>query len=355
MNLTNPMNPINPGSDKILIVRTDRLGDVILTLPMARALKRASLECHISFLIRSYTQPIVERSPDVDEVFLAEPEISYRELVRTFRESNADTAFFPSPQFRLAMAAWLARIPKRVGTGFRWYSFLFTHRIFEHRKTAERHEAEYNLRMLTSLGISAPKDELPNILLRNEEREAVDEWLASHLGNSSAIFAVLHITNGGSTEPWPIQNFVELGRMMFERYGMTIILTGLRQEAVILDTIANSIGDEASATMRAAQVFAGHSVPELAALLERAEVVVASSTGPGHLAAALGANTIGLFSLPLPLSKERWGFRGPHALNLSPEPLVACPTCEHCTCMERLDVRSVWNAVEASLRSNQNL
>src|SRR5665213_483440 len=347
-NPKNQNNPINHSSDNILIVRTDRLGDVILTLPMAHALKRALPECHISFLICSYTQPIVERCPDVDEVFIAEPEISFRELIRIFSESKADVAFFPSPRFRLAMAAWLTHIPKRIGTGFRWYSFLFTHRIFEHRKTAERHEAEYNLRMLTSLGISAPRDELPNILLQKEEREAVDEWLASHLGDPSAKFAVLHTTNGGSTHPWPTQNFIELGRMIFERYGMTIILTGLRQEAVILDAIANSFG------AGAAQVFAGHSLPELAALLERASVVVATGTGPGHLAAALGANTIGLFPLPLAISKERWGFRGPRVRNLSPEPLAACPNCEQCTCMERLDVRSVWNAVEASLRSNHN-
>jgi heptosyltransferase III len=341
------MNPRNLSSDKILIVRTDRLGDVILTLPMARVLKQVFPKNHVSFLVRSYTQPIVERSQHVDEVLLAEPEISFLELIRTFRNAGADAVFLPSPRFRLAMAARLARIPMRIGTGFRWYSFLFSHRIFEHRKTAEHHEAEFNLRMLTALGISASKDELPDIHLRSEEREAVDEWLESHLGNPSAKFAVLHISNGGSAMSWPAQNFIELGRMIFERYGMTIILTGLRQEAIILDEVAKSIG------IRAAYVFAGHSLPELAALLEHASVVVASSTGPGHLAAALGVNTVGLFPLPLAISKERWGFRGPRTLNLSPEPLAECPTCDRCTCMERLEVQSVWDAVETSLHSHR--
>jgi len=334
---------------RILIVRTDRLGDVILTLPMARALKRALPESRVLFLIRSYTQPIVERAPDVDDVLLAEPEISFRELIRTFHTAKVGVAFFPNPRFRLAMAAWLARVPKRIGTGYRWYSFLFTNRIFEHRKTAERHEAEYNLRMLNFLGVSASEDELPNIQLRKEDRRAMDEWLAQYLENPSASFAVLHVTNGGSTEPWPIQNFVELGKTIFEQYGMTIILTGLRQEVMILNQVANAIGVDRSI------VFAGHSVSELAALLERARIVVASSTGPGHLAAALGANAVGLFSLPLALSKERWGFRGPRARNLSPSPLAECPTCAQCTCMERLEVSNVMKEIDDLLRSPANL
>ncbi|MFI5201796.1 MAG: glycosyltransferase family 9 protein [Candidatus Kapaibacterium sp.] len=331
---------------RILIVRPDRLGDVVLTMPMARAIKQALPPSHVAFLAREYTQPILERSPDVNEVFTVEPEFSLRELIRIFRTAGADVAFFPSPRFRLALAAWLARIPKRIGTGYRWYSFLFTHRIFEHRKTAERNEAEYNLRMLSALGISTPADELPEILLQKPERMAVDEWLAANLGNPSAKFAVLHVTNGGSTPPWPTRNFVELGRKTMELYGMTIILTGLCRDARMLEGLASSIGN--------ALVFAGHSLPELAALLERASVVVASSTGPGHLAAALRSNTIGLFSLPPALSKERWGFRGPHVRNLSPAPLAQCPTCEQCTCMERLEVSSVMNAIDALLRSSSD-
>ncbi len=340
---------------RILIVRTDRLGDVVLTLPMARAIKHASPASHVAFLAREYTRPIVERSPDVDEILAAEPELPIRKLIAIFRGAKAGVAFFPSPRFRLVLAAWIARIPKRVGTGYRWYSLLFTHRIFEHRKTAERHEAEFNIRMLSVLGISVPEisrleeGALLTIRLRNPERAAVGEWLARRLGNSSAKFAVLHVTNGGSTHPWPIHNFAELGRRMAEQYGLTIILTGLRQEEKELESMANSI-ESSTASPGSAHVFAGHSLPELAALVERAEVVVASGTVPGHLASALGANTIGLFPLPLALSKARWGFRGLRARNLSPDPVPGCPTCEHCTCMERLEVRSVMKEVGIALR-----
>ena len=326
-----------------LIVRTDRLGDVVLTLPMARAIKRAMPEVCVKFLVRSYTEPIIERAPDIDEIMVAGNDSSFRDLIRHFRSSYADIAFFPSPRFQLVLAAFLSRIPIRVGTGYRWYSFLFNQRIYEHRHTAEHHEAEYNLRMLAKAGVSADPNELPNIQLRSKERNMVNEWLKTNLDDSNSKFIVLHATIGGSTHPWPRQNFVELGRKIAQSCGMTIILTGVRQDLAELEEIAEEIGNAS------AKVFAGRSLLELAALLERAELVIAASTGPGHLAAALGTRTIGLFPLPKPLSKERWGFRGPAVTNLSATPLPECPNCDHCTCMERLDIETVWNKMKTVL------
>ena len=331
---------------RILIVRTDRLGDVVLTLPMAGAIKSAETDTEVFFLARSYTAPILERSPSVDKVLIVGVSASILEAIRTFRQSHADVAFFPSPRFSLALAAFLAGVSVRVGTGYRWYSLLFNRRVYEHRRTAERHEAAYNLRMLSHAGIRASEDEQPKLLLRKVEVDAVDSWLTTELGGGSK-FAILHVTIGGSSHPWPIEFYVELGRKIAKQFHMAIILTGLSEEAEGLRSIALAIGSEH------ARVFAGHPLPELAALLQRAELVIAASTGPGHLAAALGTNTIGLFPLPTPLSKERWGFRGRRVSNISPEAIAECPNCVNCTCMERLNVQIVWKAVESAIVARQ--
>ncbi len=323
---------------KILIVRTDRLGDVVLTLPMARAIKKALPNAYVTFLASEYTCPIIERCPDGDEVRTIDSKTSFWKLVQKFRRS--DVAFFPSPRFQLALAAFIARVPKRVGTGYRWYSFLFSDKIYEHRKTAKRHEAEYNLRMLASIGISADADELPTIKLRSPEMQYVDEWIVKQLRTSHARFAVLHITSGGSTQPWPVQKFVEVGRGIAERYNMKIVLTGVDADATIIGIALASIGTDRTIP------FVGHTILELAALLERASVVITIGTGPGHLAAALGAPTIGIFPLPKAISKERWGFRGPRVINLSPNSIAGCPNCQNCTCMERIDAENVMNAVK---------
>ncbi len=256
------MNP----SPEFLIVRTDRLGDVVLTLPMARAIKNALPNAHVTFLASEYTRPIIERCPDVDEIRTINTKTSFWNIIRQFGKSDA--AFFPSPRFQLALAAFLARVPKRIGTGYRWYSFLFSDKIYEHRKTAEHHEAEYNLRMLASVGITADAGELPNIKLQSPEIQFVDQWIVEQLGGINAKFAVLHITSGGSTQPWPVQKFIEVGRAIVERYGISIVLTGVNADANIIGIALASIGTDRAIP------FVGHSILELAALLERATIMI---------------------------------------------------------------------------------
>lgn len=197
--------------------------------------------------------------------------------------------------------------------------------------------------MLSSIGISADANELPTIKLRSPEREFVQHWLADNLGSPDARFVLLHITSGGSTQPWPAEKFTQLGRDIAERHKIKIVLTGVNQDAAGIIAVADSIGSEH------AVLFIGKSLLELAALLERAAIVVTNSTGPGHLSAALGTATIGLFPLTLPLSKERWGFRGSQVMNLSPNAIMGCPNCKNCMCMERIPKENVLNAVETML------
>jgi heptosyltransferase-3 len=339
-----PISASYPTS-RILIVRTDRLGDVVLTLPMARAIKKATPHAHVTFLASEYTRPIIERCAEVDAIRTIDDKTSFWNLIRQFR--GFDVTFFPSPRFQLALAAFLARVPRRIGTGYRWYSFLFTNKIYEHRKTAEWHEAEYNLRMLSSIGISADANELPTIKLQSPERVFVQHWLAENIDASNAIFAVLHITSGGSTQPWSAEKFIELGRDVSRRYAIKIVLTGVDQDADRIKAVADSIGLEHTV------LFIGKSLRELAALLERAAIVVTNSTGPGHLSAALDTATIGMFPLIVPLSKERWGFRGSQVINLSPNAIMACPNCKNCTCMERIHPENVLSAVETMLDSKK--
>jgi heptosyltransferase-3 len=325
---------------KVLIVRTDRLGDVILTLPMASAIKKAFPDARVSFLAREYTRPIIERAPDVDEIITIDNQDSIGKLTHFFRAIKPDIVFFPNPRLDTAIAAWMARVPLRIGTGYRWYSLLFNHRIFEHRKTAEHHEAVYNLRMLQQIGISPDYGQLPDIRLRSEEIAFVNEWLSVSLGSSNSKFAVLHVGSRGSGKDWPLDRFTSLAQTLAELPNLSIVLTGMQEDSERMLLLANEIGKEH------AFLFIGRPLPELAAILSKASIVVSNSTGPGHLAATLGAPTVGLFPLLTVLSKERWGFRGPRIANVFPEPIADCPNCRQCTCMERLEVGHVMDEVK---------
>src|SRR5207247_7804861 len=95
-----------------------------------------------------------------------------------------------------------------------WYSFLFNKRIHAHRREGRYHEAEHNLRMLAAIGIDADLSMIVSLQLRSDDHSAVDDWLIDEFGKTSARFAVLHIPTGGSSKDWPVQNFIELAKVL---------------------------------------------------------------------------------------------------------------------------------------------
>jgi len=138
---------------RIIVSRTDRIGDVVLTLPLC-ALLRSQLGADVVALGRAYTQPLLEASPHVDEVLDwdtvsdADP-AAQRDFLRAAR-ADAILHVFPRPD--IARAALAARIPLRIGTSHRWFHWL-TCNALEHfsRKRSALHEAQLNVRLAQRL------------------------------------------------------------------------------------------------------------------------------------------------------------------------------------------------------------
>ena len=322
---------------RILIIRTDRIGDMILTLPMAAAIKQARPTDHVIMLARAYTKPLVSLCPDVDEIFLYDEGESLSTLVKQLRSINADAVLIPSPKFRLVFAAYLAKIPIRIGTAYRWYSLLLNRKIREHRKTAERNEAEYNLRMLSEIAINANNDILPTL---EKSKLPINSLTGSYI--------VFHCGTGGSTDAWSADHWVELAKKLFEQYHYTIVLTGTANEGEFLFILAERMKHYGIDV----HILSQGDLLQLAAVLSQAKLVVSAGTGPGHLASALGAPTVGIFPLRTPISKERWGFRGLNAVSLSPliPPRPTCPDCDKCDCTQALSAEQVLEAANNLLR-----
>ncbi len=123
---------------------------------MLPVLKKHHPTARLTMLVQSYTAEILDGSPYSDRTLLYDRGgrgIPFGELLSVLRAHGFDACFVVRPTFRVALLMALARIPVRVGTGYRWYSFLFNRRVYEHRKTAERHEVEYNLGLLKAIDI----------------------------------------------------------------------------------------------------------------------------------------------------------------------------------------------------------
>ena len=322
--------PENP--HRIIISRTDNLGDVVLTLPMAGILKAHYPDCEIILLSRGIIAPVVEACPHVDR-FLDWDRLktaSSEEQAKALAETGADTILHVFPVRAIATAARRAGIPRRVGTSRRWYHlFTCNERVRFSRKGSNRHEAELNLQLLEPMGID-PDVPLPD-LIDALQLEPLPEALERVKGyvDSSQFNVVLHPGSRGNGKEWPQEHFISLVESLPEDE-YRLLITGSSAERRRFAALS---GHE-----RTVDLMGQLDLTELIALVARADGVVASGTGPLHLAAALGTPTLGLFPTKQgSVGTNRWGPLGRRAEYLvHQESCDACAEGAGCPCMAEI-------------------
>ncbi|HBE74237.1 MAG TPA: hypothetical protein DDW31_09190 [candidate division Zixibacteria bacterium] len=334
------MKPV-PAPKRILLVRTDRIGDVVLSLPSAGLIKSRLPGAGVHFLTRPYTAPLAAMAPDVDSVLEDEPGTGAWRLSRRISAGKYDAAVLLHPTARLAAALFLARIPVRIGTAYRSYSFLLNRRVPLHRRDSRRHELELNLELVDrGLGLGASEEIvkkrwLPRLNVVPASREAAAGTLGAQSGKE---IVVVHPGSGGSARDWPLRNFGALIDRL-SGAGLAVAVTLGPGEEALRGRLEPMLSSRPG-------WLSGLALGELAAALSLAGLVVSNSTGPLHIASAAGARALGIYCPVKPCLPRRWGPYGPGHLALVPE-APACDrcsgeSCRHWDCMESLTVESVF-------------
>ncbi len=321
--------------ERILVIRTDRIGDVILSTPVLTALKRAYPRARVDMMVRCYTREVVEDHPHVDEVVIDPQEngSKFIQLVLYLHRQHYDAVLVLHPTFRLALMCWLARIPLRVGTLYRAYSFLFNRRVRQHRRGSGRHEADLNLELAGTVG-----GHCEDLELRLQVPEDIQARVRQKLHESDIAgrFVVVHPGSGGSARDWPWTAFADLCDRIQSRMDVTVVLTGSNSERALIDRIAGRCHH------RPVRLDGQLSIKELSAVLKRASVVVANSTGPLHLAVAVNTPVVGLYCTLPACHPDRWGpWHYPDSV-LVPE-TVSCEADP--ACMESISVDRVFDKI----------
>ncbi len=333
--------------ENLLIVRTDRIGDVILSLPLAGIVKKHYPECKVTFLVRDYTKELVENHPYIDNILTLKEEkgkVSIKENVSVIKKYNFDSSIIVYPTFTTSLIIFLSGIKYRIGTGYRWYSFLFNEKVYEHRKYAERHELEFNVNLLKKFSINqqvTPANVKFDLYVNPEANKKVKRELQENNIDPTKLIIIFHPGSLGSSIDLPIEKFIELVQIVNDKTGFQIILTGssnerdLCEKLVLNDRIKN---------------FAGKfSLSEMISVINLAEIFVSSSTGPIHIAAALNKYTIGFYPKILACSAKRWGPYTEKAIVFNPG--TKCENCnrEQCNsfnCMSSINVMNVFVEIE---------
>lgn len=330
----------------ILIVRTDRIGDVVLSLPVVSVIKEYYPDCKVNFLIREYTKSITDANPLIDKsIIIKEENGKFRifENVRMLKKYDFDVVIILYPTFILTLIMFLAGIKKRIGTGYRLYSFLFTDKIYEHRKDAKKHELEYNFSLLSSIGIDfrpGINNVKFNLNLSDSSLNKIDKLLEANNIHPEDRFIIIHPGSGGSAVDLPIDKFKEIIKNLSD-IDVKIILTGNRNEKKMCDEL--TINEKV-------KNFSGLlTLEELIALINKSYLLVANSTGPIHIAAALGKQTFGFYPKIKSCSAQRWG---PYTnKRFIYEPELDCrdcnrKQCEKLNCMNFININNVMSDIK---------
>ncbi|MCF7810277.1 glycosyltransferase family 9 protein [bacterium] len=329
------------GSGDILVVRNDRLGDTILALPVVSTLRKAFPKSKIHFWAAPGVAPIIRCIEGLDKILEGDDNGSV-DVSNEIKSLNVKTAFCLRPTLSNARTLKKAGIPIRIGTGRRVYSPLFTHRVNISRKNSNRHEADLNMDMLAAFGIEVDC-EFPIIIIPDEANLRFEEILKQHdIGNNKRI-VIIHPGSGGSARDWHPRYFSELADKLASLNNVRIVVTGSESESQICDIV--SLAKHINLCGKTDLLL-------LSALLYKSELMISNSTGPLHLAVALGSRVLGLYPPVKGCLPERWGPYGYPDWALTPD-LPLCSKCKpgsfsSCFCMEQLTPDIVYkHAVEA--------
>jgi ADP-heptose:LPS heptosyltransferase len=292
---------------RILVSRTDRLGDVVLTLPLCGLLKARGHR--VIFLGRAYTRPALEACDAVDEILEWDDARSRADARALVAGARADAVLHVKPHAGVAWAAFQARVPLRVGTSRRAFHWLLCNRLESiARRDSPLHEAQLNVRLARALLDDEALAFGPERLAqygRLRPRVPVPDALRPLVARDRFAL-VIHPRSGGSAAEWPLGHWAALARALPpDRF--RLLVTGSRAEGDALrpwlDAQPPHVHDLTGRT----------DGRELLALLAAADGFVAASTGPLHAAAALGTRTLGLFSPRRPIHPGRWAPIGARA------------------------------------------
>ena len=330
----------------ILIVRNDRIGDVVLSLPLAGLIKKHYPDCNVTFLLRNYTKDIANDHPKIDDVIILKEDngkIPVWKNVNQLKKGSFDTSIIVYPTFITALIIFLARVKFRVGSGYRWYSFLFNKKVFEHRKYAEKHELEYNVNLLKVFGIKeniSTENVLFDIHINKTSMEKVNKTLTDSRVEFEKKLIIVHPGSGGSAIDLPIEKFSQLVKNLSLLNDLNIIVTGNEDEKNMCNTI--------SANTKAIELSGEFNLSEIICLISLSDIFISNSTGPIHIAAALGTYTVGFYPKIRACSPERWGPYTEKKVIFTPE--IECndctrEQCERLNCMNSIDIDNVTKEV----------
>lgn len=286
---------------KIIIIRTDRIGDVILSTPVIANVRRAFPHAHIAFMCQPETMHLLESNPAIDEIIVYNKKKSHKSILQSLgfalwlRHKRFDAAFVLHPTNRMHLITFLAGIPHRLGWNKKM-GFLLTSTLPHTKEQGAKHEVEYSLDIIRLAGIPIHSKNL-SISLRLQTRKKLENILTAHALSPETPYILIHPFASCQSRIWPWEHFQQLVRLLQKSISEKIIFIG--QPHSSHDGILKPQGT--------INLCGKLSLDELLWLTKFSRLVISNDSGPMHIAAALHVPVIAIFGRKNKgLSPKRW-------------------------------------------------
>jgi heptosyltransferase II len=319
--------PLRPAPARVLVKEVNWLGDLVMSLPALRAVRRAFPDARLSVLIKAELASFFDGAVWLDEVIPYRVGRSLggladrRHVVAEIRSRRFDLAILFPRSFESAFWTALARVPRRVGFAADGRGLMLTHKATRPAALFRSHQVyDYLYLLRNALGITGDRTDIaPDVSDRH--RAAMRAWLDAHRRRRGPLIALAVAAAYGPAKEWAVARYAALVDRLAERYAAECVLVGAPAERPRCEMVA-------AASRYGAPIAAGEtSVGQAVALLALCDGFAGNDSGAMHIAGALGIPTVGIFASTNP---QRTGPLGPHAQALYHR--IACSPCLERTC-----------------------
>ena len=343
---------------KIFVIRTDGLGDIVMSTPIFKALRDIFPYSHITLLSASWSKYLVEAMPTFDEIIYFDVpwivkgnKILFKGLYQTIiklRNKNIDLAIDLRGDFRNNILMILCGAKYRVGFGITGCDFLLTHiaTCYENH-----HPANMGQSLIDYINPENKEKYKMSLWVTEEAKKFVVEFLNQNRINYSSndnLIVIIHPAARWYGREWTIEGYAEIADKLIKEYNAKVIFTGSPDEIELTESIAN--------LMKYKPIIATGktSLQQLLALLERSNLFIGVDSGPMHMATAMGNKVIALFGAARP---EAVGPYGDGHIVVTKQNEFPCSPCAQSVCkrsndncMKAITVEEVWNAIEKQVK-----
>lgn len=301
-----PLRPQSFSPKRILVIRLDLIGDLVLSLSVVHLLKRTYPDAEIDLLALPSSAKIATSDPDLSEIIAYDPNI-WRRPQALLRPGNWRALWalrkrLHTRQYDLALSVfgnWATLLAVVSGAircvgfaGEAYAGFLTDSMPGRHWEDpgVPLHEIDYCLQLAQIAGASiSPDDRIPHLAVDPQARQEIEQLLLQEGIQADRKLIACHVSsNNGQSKRWPVPYWATLIDRLMREDGNSVVLTGAQNDLPLIDLILRHTHEQP------VNLAGKTSLTQLAALLQRADILITGDSGPMHIAAAVGTPLIAI-------------------------------------------------------------